>query len=49
MVKLFDKDFDFIKVTNFSENNTVQNEMTSHKLGECLSDKSLVSKYTENS
>lgn len=34
MVKLFDKDFDFIKVTNFSENNTVQNEMTSHKLGE---------------
>lgn len=53
-MKLFNKDFDFIKVANFSENNTVQNEMTNHKLGEKIfvkhiSDKSLVSKHTENS
>lgn len=32
-MKLFDKDFDFIKVINFSENNTVQNEMSNYKLG----------------
>ena len=34
MLTLLGKNFDFIKVVNFSVKNTVHNEMTSHRLGE---------------